>query len=131
MQELLFEYSKTIESVPPVVYLMMKLHIHKLDEAFIPGMVTLTWTSMKIPEYMTEVRETLLDFQLLIKKIMDILEVRIETILNDMANTSLCAIPDDDPITINEFLSLTEQTVLEAAVYLAKYWSIITIGIIQ
>ena len=54
------------------------------------------------------------------KQAMDLLECRIEAVLNEMGCTALCDLPEDEPITVDEFLSLTEQTCNEASELLAK-----------
>ena len=55
------------------------------------------------------------------KQASDILDCRIEAVLEDMSLTPLCTLPEDDPITIDEFLHLTEQICDEASAALAKY----------
>ena len=61
------------------------------------------------------------DLELLTKQANDILECRIEAVLDEMGLTPLCDLPEDEAITIEDFLHLTEQTCSEAASTLAKY----------
>ena len=54
------------------------------------------------------------------KQACDILECRIEANLNEMGLTALCELPEDEPVMVEQFLTLTEKTCLEAAEQLAK-----------
>ena len=44
-------------------------------------------------------------------QIHDIMECRIDATLDDMASTALCDLPEERPITCEEFLEKTERTV--------------------
>lgn len=50
----------------------------------------------------------------------DLLDMRIEAVLDDMSLTPLCDILDEQPITVDMFLSMTEDTCKEAAEALTK-----------
>ena len=54
------------------------------------------------------------------KQVQDILDCRIDAVLEDMSLTALCDLPEDEPITINEFLKKTEDTCHAASQQLAK-----------
>ncbi|VDQ14731.1 unnamed protein product [Trichobilharzia regenti] len=53
--------------------------------------------------------------KLLIKRTSDILNCRIEDVFEDMAETSLCDLPEDDQVTLDQFIQITETTVAYAA----------------
>ena len=54
------------------------------------------------------------------KHAVDILDCRIEAVLEDMSLTPLCDLPEDEPVTVDTFLQLTEQSCNEASVTLTK-----------
>ena len=54
------------------------------------------------------------------KQAKDILDCRIEAVLDDMSLTNLCALPEDDPVTVDHFLRLTEGTCATASSQLTK-----------
>ena len=58
---------------------------------------------------------------LLSKQSQDLLSCRVEAVLEDMALTALCDLPEDDPVTVDEFLDLTIKTCNSASEILAKY----------
>lgn len=57
----------------------------------------------------------------LAKTVHDILECRIEAVLEDMSTTALCELPEDEAVTMEKFLEITSEVVANASKYLAKY----------
>lgn len=49
------------------------------------------------------------------KEAADTLECRIERILEDMSNTALMILPEDEPIDVLSFLEQTEKLAISAA----------------
>lgn len=54
------------------------------------------------------------------KTVKDILDCRIEAVLQDMSVTALCDLPEDEPVTMDKFLELTASAVDSASKQLAK-----------
>ena len=57
----------------------------------------------------------------LAKTVTDILECRIEAVLEDMSTTALCELPEEEPVTMEQFLEITNEVVNSASKYLAKW----------
>ena len=55
----------------------------------------------------------------LAKTVTDILDCRIEAVLNDMSITALCDLPEEEAITAEKFLELTTNIVNQASEQLA------------
>jgi dynein heavy chain len=72
---------------------------------------------------MIKVYKDMEDFSNLCIQVQDILECRVENVLESISITSLCEAPMD-PITIDDFLKITEETVHKATVTLSKYEAI-------
>lgn len=60
------------------------------------------------------------ELELLTKQTCDVLDCRIEAVLDDMSLTPLCDLPEDEPITVQRFIDLTTQTCSDAANSLTK-----------
>ena len=60
------------------------------------------------------------ELERLCKHAVDILDCRIEAVLEDMSLTPLSDLPEDEPITVDRFLQLTEETCNEASQSLTK-----------
>ena len=69
---------------------------------------------------MDEVYVKLGELEILMKRSKDILDSRIEDVLEDMSMTPLCTLPEDDPITVESFMHLTEETCATACKILTK-----------
>lgn len=50
----------------------------------------------------------------------DILDCRIEAVLEDIELTRLCDLPEDEAVSVEEFVSVTERTCQEAAQSLSR-----------
>ena len=61
------------------------------------------------------------ELKVLARQAKDILSCRIEAVLDDMSLTALCSLPEEEPMTVESFVSLTEQTCKESAECLARY----------
>ena len=48
------------------------------------------------------------ELELLVDRVTNILELRIEGVLKDIQTTPLCELPDNDPWTVHQFVSKTQ-----------------------
>ena len=72
----------------------------------------LTWTSLNLNSFVENVHDTLSEVELMVDRVIDMIEFRIEKILDDIANTKLVELPTDTPWTIDEFVKTTEVSVV-------------------
>ncbi|XP_044745141.1 dynein axonemal heavy chain 8-like [Coccinella septempunctata] len=100
----LVERNDTIRSYIPCLFIpLMRTLLIKLENAFEPAFSTLTWTSLSIPEFCEEVNTILEYFEIFVKEVKDLMEARIDEILNQIANTSLLYLPTE-PLMPKDFL---------------------------
>ena len=99
---------------------LLKPHKENVDNAMKPGLISVTWMSTNIDEYLVNVRKELDGFENLNAQVKDILECRVETALNEISVTSLCNLPND-PCSIEEFSKVAEETAQKATAALCKY----------
>jgi len=57
----------------------------------------------------------------LCRSAVDTLECRVDAVLESMSSMMLCVLPEDEPVTPDEFLRLTEDRCQAAGITLAKY----------
>ena len=69
---------------------------------------------------MRNVHQEIDDFENLTMKVEDILECRVENVLQSITTTSLCDAPNE-PITVDEFIKITDETIHKSTQLLAKY----------
>ena len=67
-----------------------------------------------------EVYSALIRFEQLSKEVQDILECRIEAMLEDIGNTLLCWLPEEEPASPEEFYVATEKVDAQEAQKLSK-----------
>lgn len=106
---LIDENNRIRNSIPSSFEHLMAPRLAKLDQVFGPGCISMTWVSPNIDEFCDHVEQALHNFDLILSRANDLVAYRIEAILTDMSNTPLCEIPDEEPISIEEFVHRTEE----------------------
>merc|ERR1712049_8355 len=97
----------------------MKPFTDKVEDALLPGVMSLSWSSLNIEGYIENVYKQMNDLEKLSKTVQDILDCRVEAVLHDMSTTALCDLPEDEAVTADKFLELTSGIVEQASQQLA------------
>lgn len=102
----LVQHNKLIRGkIPEILQPLMVPHCEKVDEMLSPGLTLLPWTSLNLAHFAESCTRSLDNLDLLISRVTDILEIQIEGELRDITSTLLCDLPDNEPWTIEEFIS--------------------------
>jgi len=110
----LTEYDRVVTEVIPVTAMVLRPHFNDMEYKLRPGMITLTWTSMNIDQYISHVHTGLKKLEELVSNINDIIENRIEKNLKIVSKTLLVDLPDhrsgekDKTFTVLEFVDLQQ-----------------------
>ncbi|EPY86356.1 dynein heavy chain 5, axonemal [Camelus ferus] len=112
---MLAEYQRVKSKMPPIMELLMVPHLAKVDEALQPGVAALTWTSLNIEMYLKNAFAKIQDLELLLDRVNDLIEFRIDAILEEMSSTPLCQLPQEEPLTCEEFLQMTKDLCVNGA----------------
>ena len=118
VQGILERSQRVTAQIPELFAPMLAALTHKVDKALQPGLISLTWTSLTLSEYYDSVHQAIDDLELMIKRLTDIKEQRIDSVLDTMAGTLLVELPEDEPYTTREFLSRLERLSGRAAITL-------------
>ncbi|GAB1610879.1 dynein axonemal heavy chain 5 [Argonauta hians] len=114
-QDVLNEFKEIKRKVPSLLIPVMGTYYSDIYETFEPGLTSLTWISINIDSYIVSCKEAVDKFQILVKRVTDLLECQIDGTLEKMSMTPLCCIPDNNALTIEDFVSQTTEVVAEAA----------------
>ncbi|XP_061631916.1 dynein axonemal heavy chain 5 [Phyllopteryx taeniolatus] len=90
-------------------------HVAKVDEAIQPGLTSLNWTSMNIDNYLSAIDKSLEDLELLMDRVNDLAEFRIDAVLQEMSTCTLCILPEDEPVTCEDFVKTTRDLCIKQA----------------
>ncbi|XP_047189213.1 dynein axonemal heavy chain 5 isoform X3 [Scophthalmus maximus] len=90
-------------------------HVAKVDEAIQPGLTSINWTSLNIDKYLSHIDKTLVDLELLMDRVNDLVEFRIDAVLQEMSCSALCVLPEDEPVTCEEFVQTTRDLCIRQA----------------
>ncbi|EPQ10653.1 Dynein heavy chain 5, axonemal [Myotis brandtii] len=114
-QMMLAEYQRVKSKMPPIIEPLMVPHLAKVDEALQPGLAALTWTSLNIETYLKHAFAKIKDLELLVDRVNDLIEFRIDAVLEEMSSTALCQLPQEEPLTCEEFLQMTKDLCVNGA----------------
>ncbi|KAH3727100.1 hypothetical protein DPMN_053025, partial [Dreissena polymorpha] len=120
LSEMLREYKGILTAISPVLMPLMKPYKEKAEEELYAGVVSLTWTSLNVKEYIEKNYKVMRELDKLSKTVHDILECRIEAVLEDMSTTALCELPEDEAVTMEKFVDITTEVVDIASKYLTN-----------
>ncbi|XP_057352291.1 dynein axonemal heavy chain 5 isoform X2 [Manis pentadactyla] len=115
MKMMLSEYQRVKSKMPPIIQQLMVPHLAKVDDALQPGLAALTWASLNIEVYLKNAFAKINDLELLLDRVNDLIEFRIYAILEEMSNTPLCQLPQEEPLTCEEFLQMTKNLCVNGA----------------
>ncbi|XP_078222058.1 dynein axonemal heavy chain 5 isoform X3 [Callithrix jacchus] len=115
MKMMLAEYQRVKSKMPLAIEQLMLPHLAKVDEALQPGLAALTWTSLNIQAYLENAFAKIKDLELLLDRVNDLIEFRIDAILGEMGSTPLCQLPQEGPLTCEEFLQMTKDLCVNGA----------------
>ena len=102
-------HSKISEISPSELFSpLMEPHIEKVDEVISPGLTLLRWTSLNIDSYLKSVEESLKELELLVERVCNTYEFQIQGVLSEIQSMELCALPDSEPWTVDEFVNSTQ-----------------------
>lgn len=104
VQDILERTKRVTQAIPELFEPMLATLRHKVDKALQPGLIALTWTSLTLPDFFETVNKTIDELELMIKRLTDIKEQRIDKVLDVMAATLLVDLPESEPYTTTEFL---------------------------
>ncbi|XP_039662328.1 dynein heavy chain 5, axonemal isoform X2 [Perca fluviatilis] len=90
-------------------------HVAKVDEAIQPGLTSINWTSLNIDKYLGRIDKALVDLELLMDRVNDLVEFRIDAVLQEMSGSTLCVLPEDEPVTCEEFVQTTRDLCIRQA----------------
>jgi len=105
----LTEYDRVVTEVIPVTAMVLRPHFNDMEYKLRPGMITLTWTSMNIDQYITHVHSGLRKLEELVANINDIIENRIEKNLKIVSKTLLVDLPEHSSFTVSEFVDMQQD----------------------
>ncbi|ROT80144.1 hypothetical protein C7M84_001143 [Penaeus vannamei] len=115
VKHLLDEHERVLSKVNPTVAPLLVPHVTKLKEALDPLLTSLTWSSIQAHSFFDQGFAAIHTFQILIDRVNDILQHRMEGVLAAMTGVRLYILPDTSPWTLDLFVHNTWLTCCQAA----------------
>uniref|UniRef100_A0A667G8R3 Dynein axonemal heavy chain 8 n=1 Tax=Lynx canadensis TaxID=61383 RepID=A0A667G8R3_LYNCA len=115
LQGLLQYYDELCQEVPSVFVNLMTPRMKKVESVLRQGLTILTWSSLTLESFFQEVDSVLDMFNQLLKKISDLCEMHIDTVLKEIAKTVLISLPESGATKVEDMLTLNETYTKEWA----------------
>ncbi|XP_005873850.1 PREDICTED: dynein heavy chain 8, axonemal [Myotis brandtii] len=115
LQDLLQYYDELCQEVPSVFVNLMAPKMKKVESVLRQGLTILTWSSLTLESFFQEVDSVLNMFNQLLKKINDLCEMHIDTVLKEIAKTVLISLPEAGATKVEDMLTLNETYTKEWA----------------
>uniref|UniRef100_A0A8C7B547 Dynein axonemal heavy chain 8 n=1 Tax=Neovison vison TaxID=452646 RepID=A0A8C7B547_NEOVI len=112
---LLQYYEDLCQEVPSVFVNLMTPKMKKVESVLRQGLTILTWSSLTLETFFKEVDSVLNMFNQLLKKISDLCEMHIDTVLKEIAKTVLISLPEGGATKVEDMLTLNETYTKEWA----------------
>ncbi|XP_028835842.1 dynein heavy chain 5, axonemal isoform X2 [Denticeps clupeoides] len=115
LQFVLAENSRVRAKIQSACEQLAMLHVAKVDEVILPGLTSLNWTSLNTDNYVSSIMSALGDLELLMDRVNDLVEFRIDAVLQEMSSITLCVLPENEPFTCEEFVQTTKELCIKGA----------------
>ncbi|CAI9729037.1 dynein heavy chain 5, axonemal-like [Octopus vulgaris] len=115
LNSMLAKYKHIQTTIPQVLWTLTKPLRDHVEKVLKPGLGQLTWTSFNINSYVVKCNQAIDELKKIVKRMTDLLECQIDAVLDDISLMPLCELPEDEPITVHEFLEKTSKVVSTAA----------------
>ncbi|KAM6185105.1 dynein axonemal heavy chain 8 [Rhynchocyon petersi] len=109
LQGLLQYYDELCQEVPSVFVNLMTPKMKKVEFVLRQGLTILTWSSLTLESFFQEVDSVLNMFNQLLKKVSDLCEMHIDTVLKEIAKTVLISLPESGATRVEDMLTLNEK----------------------
>ncbi|XP_048203785.1 dynein axonemal heavy chain 8 isoform X1 [Perognathus longimembris pacificus] len=115
LQGLLQYYDDLCQEVPSVFVNLMAPKTKQVEFVLRQGLTILTWSSLTLERFFHEVESVLDMFNQLLKKVSDLCEMHIDTVLKEIAKTVLISLPESGATRVEDMLTLNEVCTKEWA----------------
>ncbi|XP_024917266.1 dynein heavy chain 5, axonemal [Cynoglossus semilaevis] len=115
LQLMLSENTRVRAKIQSAFVQLFMPHVAKVDKAIQPGLTSLNWTSLNIEKYLNDIDKALVDLELLLDRVNDLVEYRIESVLQEMSSSTLCVLPQDEPVSCEDFVRTTRELCVKQA----------------
>ncbi|XP_057271369.1 dynein axonemal heavy chain 8 isoform X1 [Pezoporus wallicus] len=115
LEGLLRCYEDLCQKTPMSFVNLMAPKMNKMETVLRQGLTMLTWSSVTLERFFQEADQVLCMFEEFLKKVTDLSEVQIFSILREISNTLLIVLPVEDPIKVEDMLTSNEAYTKDCA----------------
>ncbi|GFR42148.1 hypothetical protein Agub_g3000 [Astrephomene gubernaculifera] len=109
LTHLVREYEHILSRVAATIKPLLRPHLDDMERKIAPGFAVLTWTSLNIDGYLHRFKQGLARLEELVRKVLDLVENRVESNLRAISATMLVELPSDRSFTYDEFVTTQQR----------------------
>ncbi|OAF67519.1 hypothetical protein A3Q56_04748 [Intoshia linei] len=106
LNDLIIEHRTVVDSIPSTILILLKPYIHRIEEILLQGCDRLSWSSLNISNFLLNSRKSLSNLKKIVKNARDILECRIMEIFDQVSETELFSIQNEESMDTEEFAKI-------------------------
>ncbi|KAL5262750.1 hypothetical protein ACHWQZ_G008223 [Mnemiopsis leidyi] len=129
LESILADYDSLIKQIPKIFLRAMGPIISRVDEAIKPGKSIMSWTSMNLDSYTKNIYVELNNLEKVMRRVRDMHDVQLESVLASISASPLVEIPQDDVYAVDEFLDMFERETKAKCTKLARQMELIEISL--
>ncbi|XP_064014378.1 dynein axonemal heavy chain 8 [Pogoniulus pusillus] len=115
LEDLIQCYEELRQETPHSFANVMAPKMQKMEAVLRQGLTMLTWSSVTLESFFQEADQVLYTYSQFLKKVNDLREAQIDSILEEISNTLLIVFPEDGPTEIETMLTCNEAYTKECA----------------
>ena len=131
LEMVLQDYDSLIKQIPKIFLRAMGPIIRRVDEAIKPGKNIMSWTSMNLDSYTKNIYVELNNLEKVMRRVRDMHDVQLESVLSNIACSPLVELPQDDLYSVDEFLDMFERESNTSGAKFARQMELIELSLHQ
>ena len=131
LETILSDYELLINKIPKIFLRAMGPIIARVDSAIKPGKSIMSWTSMNLDNYTKTIYDELDNLEKVMRRVRDMHDVQLESVLNAISSSPLVEIPSDNVYNVDEFLDMFERETKDSGIKLARQMELIELSLHQ
>ncbi|XP_061778474.1 dynein axonemal heavy chain 5-like [Nerophis ophidion] len=120
LKDLLQDYSQVLGRIPSLLRPLMRAFIGRVEVSLSPGLTILSWAVLHTDTFIEGVYTAMAGLDQVAKAAADVLECRIGRLLDAMSSCCLLVLPEDSPVSPQDFLTEADHSLRAAATTLDK-----------
>ncbi|XP_072136268.1 dynein axonemal heavy chain 8-like [Mobula birostris] len=110
LEAILHKFERVCQEMPAEYTSLITPKTNKIEAILRQGVTLLNWSSLTLVQFSSDVDTTIDELIALLKEVTDLRERHIDKVLDEIAQTTIIKLPEDQALTLEEILAFSEIT---------------------